>query len=297
MNINTKIDQLSVDSAKHFRFLNTNNSSYAFALVLILVGLVAPMGAINTAQADTLYKTGFENPPFVNGGPLLGVDGWSLAIPPFLNPDAATITNTKAKSGKQSVEVHGADLIGSEGITAPYDAIGSYRRPLGDGDAGFTFSPTKSLARVDTNLRLETNQLKTPGEFFSLTIAARSGDGETLGEVGLSSQGIVEAFGFDTAPGSAPVFTKPIIFNKWYHITMLLDSTNRTTAYFIDGHFLGAVPAPSASNILLRGSMVVYARPDGDVSGGASSSRNDYTAFFDNFRISVHNSKNAPEID
>ena len=285
MNINTK--ELQTGAGKH---KVSSATSFTFAIL----GILASLGVVTSAHADNLYKTSFEQPMFLPGDQLLGLDGWSTAIPPFLNTQAAIITNAAAKSGRQSVEVHGADLIGSGGITAPYDAVGSYRRPLGTSDS--TISPAKSLARIDADLLLETNQSKTPGEFFSLTIAARSGNGETLGEVGLSSEGIVEAFPFNPTPGDITKrFTKPIRFNKWYHITMLLDFDNRTTAYFIDDHFLGAVQAASTSNVLLRGAMVVYARPDGDVSGGAGSARSNYTARFDKFRVSVHSA--APDLD
>ena len=267
-----------------------NHCPLHVVLALAFVGVTASLGVAKTVHADTLYATGFERPTFQAGDQLLGLDGWSTAIPPFLNPQAAIITRDAARRSRQSVEVLGGDLIGSGGITAPYDAIGSYRRPL-----DHTLSLDKRLARVDADLLLETDEPKTPGEFFSLTIAARSGNGETLGEVGLSSDGKVEAFGFNVAPGTGRVFTKPIRFNKWYHITMLLDFANRTTSYFIDEHFLGAVQAPSASDILLRGAMVAYARPDGDASGGAGSTRSSYTARFDNFRVSVHS--DAPDID
>jgi len=262
-------------------------------LALAFVGVTASLGVAKTVHADTLYATGFERPTFQDGDQLVGIDGWTGAVPPppfSLNPDAAIITRHAARRGHQSVEVRGVDLIASGGNTPPYDAVGSYRRPV-----NHTMIPGKRLARVDADLLLETNQPKTPGEFFSLTIAARSGDGETLGEVGLSSEGVVEAFPFDSAAGAIPAFTKPIRFNKWYHITMLLDFANRTTSYFIDDHFIGAVQAPSTSDVLLRGAMVAYARPDGDASGGAGSTRSSYTARFDNFRVSVHSA--APDID
>ena len=66
---------------------------------------------------------------------------------------------------------------------------------------------------------------------------------------------------------------------------MLLDYENRTTSYFINGHFLGKVDAPSTSNVLLRGALAVYARPDGDTTGrkNRASTRSSYTAYFDNF--------------
>jgi hypothetical protein len=256
-------------------------------LALAFVGGATSLGIAKTAQADNLplYSTSFEQPTFQAGDQLLGLDGWSTAIPPFLNPPAAKITRDAASNRKQSVVVLGGDLIGSAGITAPYDAVGSYRRPLGQ-----EISANQSRIHVDADLLLETNQPATPGEFFSLTIAARSGDGETLGEIGLSSQGIVEAFEFNVDPGSPPTpdLIEPILFNHWYHITMLLDYENRTTSYYIDGHLLGTVDAPSSSNVLSRAAMVVYARPDGGIAGGASSARSNYTARFDNFRVRVN---------
>jgi hypothetical protein len=235
-----------------------------------------------TAHADTLYSTSFEQPTFQDGDQLLGLDGWSLAIPDFLNPNAATITGDAASSGDQSVEVRGGDLIGSGGITAPYDAVGSYRRPL-----NYTVSPAKFTVSVEADLLLETDQPVTPGEFFSHTIAAISGNGKTVGEIGLSSAGIVEAFDFNAPPGSAPAFSQPIVFHQWYHITMLLDYAGGRTSYLINGQFLGTVRTSGVSKGLARASMVVYARPDGDTSGGAGSARSNYTARFDNFRVSV----------
>ncbi|MEQ1738843.1 MAG: hypothetical protein ABL884_02965 [Methyloglobulus sp.] len=289
MKIKTKICQ---NNSGNRWGLNKITFPRSFVVVaLALMGVFGSLGIASTAQAITLYATSFEQPTFQPGDQLLGLDGWSTAIPPFLNPAAALITNAAAKSGKQSVEVRGVDLVGSGGITGPYDAIGSYRRPV-----DHTISGNKTLVRVDANLLLKTNKTKTPGEFFSLTIAARSGAGETLGEIGLASNGVVEAWSFNAVGGSAPTFTKPVRFNKWYHITMLHDFKNQTTSYYIDDHFLGSTAAPSAvPNVLLRGAMVVYARPDGGVEGGVSSVRSDYTARFDKFRVSVHSS--APEID
>jgi hypothetical protein len=142
---------------------------------------------------------------------------------------------------------------------------------------------------MEADLLLDGPQPKTEGEFFSLTIAARSDNGETLGEMGLSSAGVVEAFGFDVAPGTPPAFSKNLSLNKWHHVAMLLNYQNRTTSYFIDGHFLGTIDTPSTSDVLSRGAMVVYARPDGDSTGRKkrTSTRSDYTAYFDNFSVSV----------
>jgi hypothetical protein len=258
------------DMIRNDRKRPTGRITFALAALALLAVALLP------ANGESIYTTRFESPTFTAGQPLVGQDGWVVGNGPCgpFNPDAAVISTDKPRQGKQSVRVAGADLIGSCTDLAPYDAVGSYRKPLNVSVAG-------SVARVEANLRLETNQSVTPDEFFSLTISARSGDGETLGEIGLSSAGVVEAFDFDVAPGSAPAFTDPIQFNQWYHITILIDFANRTTSYFIDDHFLGTIDTPSASDVLLRASMIVYARPDGD------SQRADYTAHFDNFKVKV----------
>ena len=59
------------------------------------------------------------------GVPLLGLDGWSPAIPPFLNPAAAIVTKASSSNGRQSVEVRGSNLISFGGITA----IGMFQTP------------------------------------------------------------------------------------------------------------------------------------------------------------------------
>lgn len=219
-------------------------------------------------------------------------DGW-IALPSPFSPDAATITNAKVKSGKQSVVVPGISLNSQDGNDLdPYDAVGIYRRPVNFDTA----SGNNKWARVDADLMLETSKPKTKGEFFSLTISARAIDGG-LGEISLSSAGVVEAFAYNAPPGGAPLAncSRAIGFNKWHHITLLHDFVRRVTSYFIDEHFLCAAPAPRTSTVLQRGSMGIFARPDGDPLTGPNSVRSDYTARYDNFRISVHSE--APDID
>jgi hypothetical protein len=91
------------------------------AAIAAFAAVIASLGVAKTAQAVevTLYSTSFEQPVFPPGAQLLGLDGWSTAIPPFLNPAAAKITGAAASNRKQSVEVLGGDLIGSGGMTAP----------------------------------------------------------------------------------------------------------------------------------------------------------------------------------
>lgn len=288
--MNTKTKTCQNNSSNCWSLSNPARTRSLVTFTLALVGVIGSLGMANTAQAVTVYQTGFETPIFHDGDQLVGKDGWTGAVPapPFsLNPEFAVITDALAKKGRQSVEVRGVDLVSSGGNTTPYDAVGSYRRPL-----NHTISGNNKLVRVDADMLLETYQQKTSDDFFGFAITLRDGDGVALGEVGLFSNRLVQAYPITRRVGEVtpPVFTRPIRFNKWHHITMLLDTANDTTAYFIDEQFIGAIQAPSTSNILARGAMVVYALPDG---GG--NARANYAAHLDNFRVSVHSS--APDID
>jgi hypothetical protein len=255
----------------------------SYSLCVLSIALALTYGITLPAHADDANKKniydskGFEPKPFKAGSQLLGLDGWSTAIPPFLNPAAATITNAASRNGRQSVEVWGGNLLGSGGITAPYDAVGSYRLPL-----NYTVSNRKSVVVVEADLLLETDQPVTDDDFFSMTLAARSGNGETLGEIGLSSSGFADAYGFNAAPGATPAFSVPIELNEWHQVGIVIDYSSSTpeVSYFVNGDCIGVMPTTSTSKVLLRGAMVVYALPDGN-----GSTRDDYTARFDNFRI------------
>lgn len=238
----------------------------------LAVGLVG-----GPARAGVIYATGFEDPPFAAGSQLLGQDGWTTAIPGFLNPAAGVVTDAVARTGRQSLEVRGVDLLPSGGPTAPYDAVGSYRRPV-----NYTVGPDGRTIRVEADLRIDGPAAPTATDFFSVTIAARSGDGETLGEFGLSSMGVAAGYGFGINPGDPPAVTAPIALNRWYHLAMALDFAGRTTSYYLDGALVGTVAAPSASNVLLRAAVVVYALPD-----AGPDARADYTARADNFSIAA----------
>ena len=48
--------------------------------------LLAAVAAPRSSSANVLYATGFENPPFLVGLPLVGQDGW--IAPPVLSPNA-----------------------------------------------------------------------------------------------------------------------------------------------------------------------------------------------------------------
>lgn len=224
---------------------------------------------LNSATAQTLYSSGFEDPPFASGSNLLGQDGWSTAIPPFLNPDAAKITNAAAASGLQSVAVRGMDLISAPEVD-PYAAIGSYRRPL-NYDAGSGLP----MVRLQADVRLDGPTLGT-GDFFTANFAARTGDG-FAGEISLSSDGFV--YGYNGTGDDVVLFSAPITLNAWHTFGIDIDFAADTYRFSVDGVSSNPFPfeAGFVSDILVRESLVVYARPD-----TATAHRDDFTARYDN---------------
>jgi hypothetical protein len=246
--------------------------------ILTAGALALLLAAQRPAAGQVVYETGFESRLFEPGVALAGLDGW-VTLP--FNSTSAKITDAASATGRKSVEVWGGDLESSKHFTfPPYEAVGSYRQPV-----NYAVLPNAPIVIVEADLLLETDKPATDDDFFTMTIAARSGDGETLGEMALSSAGSADVYGFDAAPGDPTVFSTQTELNEWHHLSLVMDFSAETTtvAYFLDGELIFVTPTTSTSKILLRGSMVVYARKDG---GG--DKRANYTARFDNFRISVH---------
>ena len=255
--------------------------------VITALNVLAFSPRVARAQHFVYNSAGFERQPFVAGVPLLGLDGWSPAIPPFLNPAAAVVTNASSSNGRQSIEVRGSNLSSSGGITAPYDAVGSYRLPL-----SFQPSRQKPIVLIEADLLLQTQVAPTTGsafteDFFSATLAARSAAGATLAEFGLSSSGHALGYGYNQLPGALPIVKEATALNSWHRLGIALDYSGASTAvaYLLNGKPIGMFQTPDDSGILLRTAMVTYALPD-DVG----RTRDSYTARFDNFRISVHGS-------
>lgn len=249
--------------------------TYTRASFLVLFFGMAPIDAICGA---IVYSTGFENPPLIAGSQLLGQDGWSTAIPPFLNPSAATITSSLAASGTQSVVVLGSSLQSSGGITAPYDAVGSYRRPV-NFDAAAAGQP---LVRVRAVVRLDgpVSPAGTNFDYVAASVAARGVEG-ALGELELTSDGRVYAYtGNAVADRSQSLFSAPITLGAWHTLTIDIDFLTNFYAFSVDGMLLGQTPFEPGfvADTLVRGSIVTY---------GGPILRDAYAFRFDDFEISA----------
>jgi hypothetical protein len=244
-----------------------------FRIRYYVAGIVALLGWLHPTQASIIYGTGFENPPFAAGSQLVGQDGW--VVPDFLSPNAAIITNAVARSGSQSVQIRGADLVSAPQVMPDYDAVGSYRRPV-----NYDASSGTPIVLVQADVRLDGATLGS-GDSFTATIAARSGNGG-VGELGISSDGFI--YGYNGNFGSPLLFSTAASLGDWYTLGILLDFAADTFTFLVNGVSFGTFSFEPGftSDVLLRGSMVVYARPDTSVY-----QRQNYVAYYDNFSIRV----------
>jgi hypothetical protein len=247
---------------------------YRLALLVTSFAALAGLGRPTTAQ--TLYSTGFENPPFQAGQPLVGQDGWvnQVFMGTPLGPNAA-ISTAHPESGLQSVQVNGADLtpVAPAGLD-----LGSYRQFVNFDDAAAGFP----IVRVEVDARLDgpkTDQTSdhTTGDFFSVNLATFAANGDDLGEMSLSSDGHVYSYSTD----DSYLFEQPYNSGQYVHLALDLNFAAKTTTFQLNGQVLGSALMDTTANDLSRGSLVVYAQdPD-----SLSRDRSLYTAYYDNFSI------------
>jgi hypothetical protein len=286
----------------------------ALAAALGLSLAVSSQAFAGTTCTTGTYATGFENPPFAAGSPLVGQDGWTGVAgiipppPPNLSPNAAVISTDLYYVGLQSVRVKGADLVHQDFINTLtkgyYDAIGSYRCPV-NLDVG------KAIVRVQAVVRVEGPQAcarPTPipcNNFFSASVAARapgvkpdgSSDTVGVGELAISSDGKVYGYsGDDNVPGcptqpcdppASFLTSAPVTLGAWHKLAVDVNFATGTFSFSVDDKLLPGGPfsfptnhATVNDNKLRRGSLVVYAAPD-----TRQLHKNDFVAHFDNFSI------------
>jgi hypothetical protein len=262
---------------------------FAHVLAAATSAVIGSIGVAPAARAATVYATGFEAPSFTNGQVLLGTDGWSTAIPPFLSPNAAKISTAGPASGQQHVRVLGTDMVSAAEVGPDEDAVGSYRRPVSFDSAAAGLP----IVRVEADVRLNgapilgapidpngdghTNYLGP--DTLDANIGARSNDGG-VGELGISSDGYIYAY---NNASTEPIFVRPTTLNTYHHLAIEVNFAQDKFQYFVDGTPLGtAVPfdAGFTSDTLLRGALITYAR-------SPASARADHSYDFDNFSITA----------
>ena len=238
----------------------------------------------------------------VEGQPVLGQDGWGPPVS-ILSPNAAVISNDLVFSGQQSVRVRGQDLEHQDFINEVtggyYDAIGSYRKPVNFdvGAAGFP------IVRVQANVRIDgpktppgasaedcvTGKFVPCNNFFSAGLAAvgnsSTGGSPGIGELDISSDGVVYGHSGNVL---VPAFltSKPVSLGAWHTLAIDVDFASRKYSFVVDGKSLPGGPFPFDTgvdtNVLKRGSLVMYAAPD-----TTQLHKSNYVVHDDNFSIAT----------
>ncbi|MBK8335144.1 MAG: hypothetical protein IPL03_00530 [Sterolibacteriaceae bacterium] len=266
------------------------------------------------------YKTGFEAPDFVAGQPLAGQQGWNA--PPPLSAEAAVVSKDKPRQGKQSVFVPGADLVHQDFINeltqGYYDAIGSYRKPICliatqsgcktlvdelDSENIYTGYEAKGrVVRVSAHVRVD--GARTLGNnFFSASVGAIAvgTDSDTgklapegVGELAISSDGHVYGYsGAHYVP--TPFLVKDrVTLDEWHTLAVEADFGERKTRFFVDDEYIGWIWFDNqvTTDLLLRGSMLVYAAPESGTAERTLYEKKNYSAHFDQFAIKVEHPHN-----
>ena len=239
---------------------------------------------VGSARGDSIDSTGFENPPFAAGSQLSGQGGWSApsvgdpaGFPFNLNPGAAIVSTANPLAGTQSVQVLGSNLQvdsntpgASNGV---YAAIGSYRHEVDTdvGPAGIT--TVQASVFVSGPLTAGTN-------FFSASVASVGSDATGLGELAISSDGMVHAYtGDDSFPTF--LFSAPITLCQYHTLAVADNFAAQTSSFHVDGALLGTA-AFASDDVLASGSFLAYAGTD-----TSDFQKANYAAYYDNFSISA----------
>ncbi len=250
---------------------------FAYRFLGCMIGVLLFTAAV---RAEVIYSTGFESPSFTAYTQLQGQDGWTPAdaLPPFLSTSAAVITKLDDGLGGQALVVRG-DYMTSASEVTPYDAVGSYRRPVNyDTNASGT-----RVVQLSVDVRMS-GPSTISYEQFSGAISARDSAGFTLAELEIGPDGSLAGFG-NQPPGSMPLVTGWASPEDWHTLALEIDYHTNLSRFLVDGVQLGtpiSFASSGPSGILARGALVVYAGPD--VVG--EFARAEHGVYFDNFSIS-----------
>jgi hypothetical protein len=198
---------------------------------------------------------------------------------------------------RQSIRIRGGDLDSHLEIFAPYEAVGSYRRALYEidnifacgrcGQDGYDAATNGTpIIRIQAEVRLDGPSIPNR-DIFSASIAAIALGSSAVGELIIDADGYVHGYsGNDKSGTQLPKVSVQTTLGDWHQLAIDVNFAARTYTFFVDGSSLGGAFTFDAevgdTNVLRRGSMVTYARPD-----GAGFLRNNYVVHFDNFSITA----------
>jgi len=159
------------------------------------VALATVIGALvgnGQVQADVVYSTGFENPPFTLG-PMAGQDGWTV-FSGGGTPNAVTIQSAVSFAGSQAVEIN---TSAASGQTGPYHVDTS---PAAD-----------TIVTMQAEVMLTSSSVQSAWQFAGLSPAPGL---PFMGGFNPLANGTIQIITAGFPVTSSPVITRDV-WNRW----------------------------------------------------------------------------------
>jgi len=206
----------------------------------------------SSASAQTLYSTGFENPPFTTGS-IAGQDGWQVVG----TANAAQIENTKAESGSQAVELIPA--LNSSSQTGPYHVN----------------STAASMVDLSADLYIASSSNQSEWQFAGLASTLSP----FLGGIDIFSDGSIR-----TITAGFPI-VGTWTYNAWNRVDLRFDITDQTYSLSINGSLIASnVPNCGDNGPCTGGQKANYGAGVFDTFGTGA---NNDIGYMDNFSVAV----------
>jgi hypothetical protein len=189
---------------------------------------VASLFIACTAHAQVLLQTGFESAPFTAGLPVDGQAGW-LGL---WGPEAAKVSATGARTGRQCVSLNGADLVFARpGVVAGTCGTELFFDPV---------ARARPLVHIQADVRLsgpDTGE-GPEADLLSANLFVASSSNQVFGGYFVSSNGTIYAFG---RAGQDYMFPTPYTLGTYARLEMDMDFVAGTIACRVDGDLIGTL--------------------------------------------------------
>ena len=220
-------------------------------LLWSVIILIAASFVCWPVSAQTLYSTGFENPPFTTG-PIAGQDGWQV----FGTSGAIQIENMKADSGSQAVEAIPALDTGQ---TGPYHID----------------STSAGMVDLSADLYIASSSNPSKWQFGGLGATLTP----FLGGMDVYPDGTIHTI----STGYPMVGTWT--YNTWNHVDLRFDVTHQTYSLLINGSLIAGNIADCGDNSTCTGGQTSnYGAGIFDTFG---TEANNDIGYMDNFSVTI----------
>ncbi|MCW5934995.1 MAG: hypothetical protein KIT45_11985 [Fimbriimonadia bacterium] len=219
------------------------------------------------SHAQTIYQTGFENPPF-NPGNIIGQDGWLRDN--FFTASLGTIGGEQARSGSQSMKVTPQVDAGGDTYTWFFKTV-----PYNTSTAG-----NKKIIVVKWDMYLTSSTLQ--GIYGIDCYNDGTGGLARLCTMAVLDTNQVQLLSFTDGTQQTAVNTGVFVSrDEWHRYRLVLNYNNRTFDAYVDGQLVGSGTLQTAGGAIFGDADIYNLNIGGD---------SDDVGYFDNHFVGAYNS-------